>query len=49
VIEEIAESYAENIDPIADMRGSDWYRKQMLRVFVRRAIQKALSSTKNGS
>jgi carbon-monoxide dehydrogenase medium subunit len=47
VIEEIAESYAENIDPIADMRGSDWYRKQMLRVFVRRAIQGALSSEKN--
>jgi aerobic carbon-monoxide dehydrogenase medium subunit len=49
VIEEIAESYAANIDPISDMRGSDWYRKQMIRVFVRRAIQKALSGTNRAS
>lgn len=45
LIEQIAESYAARIDPISDMRGSDWYRKQMIRVFVRRAIQKALSGT----
>ena len=48
MIEEIAEAYAAKIDPISDMRGSDWYRKQMIRVFVRRAILKALASGKNG-
>jgi carbon-monoxide dehydrogenase medium subunit len=34
----IAERYAESIDPIADMRGSAWYRTEMVRVWVRRAI-----------
>jgi carbon-monoxide dehydrogenase medium subunit len=48
-IEQIAEVYASKIDPISDMRGSDWYRKQVIRVFVRRAIQRALSSKKNGT
>jgi carbon-monoxide dehydrogenase medium subunit len=44
MIEEIAAGYASEIDPISDMRGSDWYRKQVIRVLVRRAIQQALSS-----
>jgi aerobic carbon-monoxide dehydrogenase medium subunit len=46
-IEEIADGYAE-IDPISDLRGSDWYRKQVIRVLVRRAMQQALSSKKSG-
>ena len=37
----IAERYAESIDPIADMRGSAWYRTEMVRVWVRRAIMRA--------
>ena len=37
----VAERYAESIDPIADMRGSAWYRTEMVRVWVRRAIMRA--------
>jgi carbon-monoxide dehydrogenase medium subunit len=44
LITEIAETYADAIDPIEDLRGSKWYRKQMIRVFVRRAIEKALAN-----
>lgn len=47
LVEEIAEAYSSTIDPISDLRGSDWYRKQMIRVFVRRAIQKAVASEKS--
>jgi aerobic carbon-monoxide dehydrogenase medium subunit len=49
LIEQIADSYAEGIEPISDMRGSDWYRKQVIRVFVRRAIQQAMSGARNGA
>jgi carbon-monoxide dehydrogenase medium subunit len=44
LIRQIATHYAENIDPLSDMRGSAWYRKQMAEVFVRRAIEKALGA-----
>ena len=43
LIEEIAEGYGQAIDPIDDLRGSKWYRQQVIRVFVRRAIEKALN------
>jgi carbon-monoxide dehydrogenase medium subunit len=46
LIEEIAQTYASSIDPLDDLRGSKWYRQQMIRVFVRRSIESALS---NGS
>jgi carbon-monoxide dehydrogenase medium subunit len=42
LISEVAERYAGAIDPLSDLRGSSWYRKQMIRVFVRRAIRAAL-------
>jgi aerobic carbon-monoxide dehydrogenase medium subunit len=35
---EIATAYAEQIDPLTDMRGSDWYRREMIDVWTRRAI-----------
>jgi carbon-monoxide dehydrogenase medium subunit len=37
----VADGYAERIDALADMRGSAWYRTEMVRVWVRRAIQRA--------
>ena len=43
LVGEIAETYSESIEALDDMRGSKWYRKQMIRVFVRRAIESALS------
>jgi carbon-monoxide dehydrogenase medium subunit len=35
---EVAARYAELIDPLSDMRGSEWYREEMIHVWVRRAI-----------
>jgi carbon-monoxide dehydrogenase medium subunit len=43
LIGEVAQAYSDAIDPLEDLRGSKWYRKQMIRVFVRRAIEKALA------
>jgi carbon-monoxide dehydrogenase medium subunit len=40
-IRAIADAYAERIEPLSDMRGSAWYRTEMVRVWVRRAIQHA--------
>ena len=38
LIEEIADRYAKEIEPLEDLRGSAWYRRQMIRVHVRRAL-----------
>jgi carbon-monoxide dehydrogenase medium subunit len=38
IAQRVADAYAESIDPIDDLRGSAWYRRQMIRVLVRRAI-----------
>jgi len=37
--QEIAEEYADRVDPIDDLRGSSWYRREMIRVWVRRALE----------
>jgi carbon-monoxide dehydrogenase medium subunit len=42
--EGIAESYAEAIDPMDDARGSAWYRRRMIRVFVRRALERVATA-----
>ena len=34
----IAEEYAQTLDPLSDVRGSAWYRREMIRVFVKRAL-----------
>ena len=39
VIEEIADSYANAVDPLEDVRGSSWYRRRMVKVFVRRGLE----------
>lgn len=42
IIEEIAEAYSTGIEPLSDLRGSAWYRKQIIRVMARRALQEVL-------
>ncbi|MGH7816718.1 MAG: FAD binding domain-containing protein [Candidatus Binatia bacterium] len=39
LIEEIAQAYGDAIEPLSDLRGSPWYRKQLIRVLARRAMQ----------
>lgn len=47
LIQTIAEGYVAAIDPLSDLRGSAWYRRQMIRVFVRDAIREALGAPAN--
>ena len=42
----IAEGYADRIDTLDDMRGSAWYRKEMVKVWVRRALMHALADAR---
>ncbi|MGH7716473.1 MAG: FAD binding domain-containing protein [Vulcanimicrobiaceae bacterium] len=42
--QEIAEEYADRIDPLDDLRGSSWYRREMIRVWVRRALENAYAA-----
>ncbi len=39
LIEEIADAYSTGIEPLSDLRGSAWYRQQIIRVMARRAMQ----------
>jgi carbon-monoxide dehydrogenase medium subunit len=39
--QDIANAYADSIDPLDDLRGSAWYRQQMIRVLVRRTLLQA--------
>lgn len=45
-IRPVAEAYAERMDMLDDMRGSAWYRGQMVRVWVRRALEDALAAAR---
>jgi aerobic carbon-monoxide dehydrogenase medium subunit len=36
----------EQISPFSDMRGSEWYKRQMVRVFVKKALAQLAQSTK---
>jgi carbon-monoxide dehydrogenase medium subunit len=45
-IRAIADAYAERVDPLDDMRGSAWYRTEMVRVWVRRAIEHAMDEAR---
>ncbi len=37
----VAAAYAADVDPLDDMRGSAWYRREMVGVWVRRALEHA--------
>jgi carbon-monoxide dehydrogenase medium subunit len=39
LVTEIAEGYADQIETLDDLRGSAWYRSQMIRTHVRRALE----------
>jgi carbon-monoxide dehydrogenase medium subunit len=39
LVREIADGYAAQIETLDDLRGSSWYRKEMIRVHVRRALE----------
>jgi len=45
LITEIAEAYAASIEPLSDLRGSGWYRKQIIGVLARRALKQALADS----
>ena len=49
LIDEIAEAYSSELEPMSDLRGSEWYRRQVIRVLVRRAIHKALANDHEGA
>jgi aerobic carbon-monoxide dehydrogenase medium subunit len=44
-IARVADAYAGRVEPLDDMRGSAWYRTEMVRVWVRRAIEHAIRET----
>ena len=46
LIAEIAAGYARNIDPLEDIRGSAWYRRQMIEVHVRRALEEVADGSR---
>ena len=39
LLEEVCNVVDEQISPMSDLRGSEWYKRQMARVFVKRAIR----------
>lgn len=45
----IADGYAGRIEPLDDLRGSAWYRTEMVKVWVRRAIEHALADAGAGT
>jgi glyceraldehyde dehydrogenase medium subunit len=44
LMEEILRTVNEQISPFSDLRGSEWYKRQMARVFVNRAIRQLAGS-----
>jgi aerobic carbon-monoxide dehydrogenase medium subunit len=39
LITAIAQEYARALDPLSDIRGSAWYRREMIHVFVKRSLE----------
>jgi aerobic carbon-monoxide dehydrogenase medium subunit len=49
VFSKAADAAADEVQPIADLHGSASYKREMVRVHVRRALEKALNSQPNGA
>jgi carbon-monoxide dehydrogenase medium subunit len=47
LLEKVGKTAAKECRPISDIRGSEDYRRDMVRVFVKRALRKALKLTKS--
>lgn len=47
-VAQIARAYADGIEPMDDARGSAWYRRRMIEVFVRRALEQATEQALQG-
>lgn len=43
-IDEIATTYRDSLEPMSDLQGSEWYRRQLIHVLVRRALHEVASS-----
>ncbi len=43
VIDKLLEKVNEQISPFADLRGSEWYKRRMARVFVKKAVEQVKS------
>jgi carbon-monoxide dehydrogenase medium subunit len=39
VIEKVQQTVDEQVSPVSDFRGSEWYKRRMARLFVKRAIE----------
>jgi carbon-monoxide dehydrogenase medium subunit len=48
LVREVADGYADRIDTLDDMRGSSWYRTEMTKVWVRRALESAAAESRRG-
>lgn len=42
-IEDIAATYRDTLEPMSDLQGSEWYRRQLIHVLVRRALEDVTS------
>jgi carbon-monoxide dehydrogenase medium subunit len=48
LVRDVADGYADMVDPLDDVRGSGWYRREMVRVMVRRTLEQ-LAATGGGT
>jgi aerobic carbon-monoxide dehydrogenase medium subunit len=42
---QVAEGYAAAVNPLEDARGSSWYRREVVRVLVRRSLLELAAGT----
>jgi carbon-monoxide dehydrogenase medium subunit len=44
----VAQLASESVDPMGDLRGGEWYKRQVVPVLVRRALEQALGVATEG-